>query len=328
MARRRSIARRHGLPVALALLFAVLPLGACSPGGAAPDRVEISAADDFSRESLLRGVRSTAAQCRALGDRVVWARVDDALAECLRYWSHGLAERSGRVIVFIHGDRLAGDRVIGVYETLSHAQLERDARRWSAELQAPYVYLSRPGTHGSSGDHTRRRTLEEARLLSAALDALKQRHGIDEFVLVGQSGGGHLVASALTLRSDIVCAVAASSPNSPRLRYLAMGRDRDTTNLESYEPAQHLARAALHPKLRVVIAGDPRDRNVPWDSQMALVEPLERRGVAHVVVETVGLGPDFHRLDDPARRIAGLCHHGAPFYAIQRIEPALEVARR
>jgi dienelactone hydrolase len=55
----------------------------------------------------------------------------------------------------------------------------------------------------------------ESRQINAALDVLKQQWSIKEFVIAGQSGGGHVTASLLTMRNDIVCAVPTSAPSSP-----------------------------------------------------------------------------------------------------------------
>jgi poly(3-hydroxybutyrate) depolymerase len=58
--------------------------------------------------------------------------------------------------------------------------------------------MSRPGTYGSSGDHSQRRRPAEAKIISAAIDALKKKYQIQELVITGQSGGGHVTASLIT----------------------------------------------------------------------------------------------------------------------------------
>ena len=110
---------------------------------------------------------------------------------------------------------------------------------------------------GKLSDHQQRRSPIESMLMSAALDEIKKRHGISSLSVAGQSGGGHVVASLLTMRSDIDCAVAASSPSSPRMRWMAAGRTKDFTGLDSFEPTEHLSAATGKPGLRVFVLGDP-----------------------------------------------------------------------
>lgn len=304
--------RRHRLA-----LFCHLALSLASPAQAFSERVDFSASDDFSEASVIRGIRATEEQCRSLPGQAVWARTEEGEAECIKYWAHGLTEHTRRAIVFLHGDRLNGNKVLGDHAKLDGKRLAGQATAWGKRLDAPYIYLGRPGTHGSSGDHKRRRTREEAALISSALDALKKQFGIDEFDIVGQSGGGHMAASLITLRKDILCAVPASSPSSPRIRYLMMGRTKDTTRLDSYEPGEHLAHHETHPSLKVIILGDPQDSNVFWESQVALAQALAARSIPHLVVEGQATGEQRHSLIDSARILAGLCFHGRPLDAIK-----------
>jgi hypothetical protein len=47
--------------------------------------------------------------------------------------------------------------------------------------------------------------------VNAALDTIKQRHGIARFGVSSQSGGGPSLAGILSLRSDVDCAAFSSS---------------------------------------------------------------------------------------------------------------------
>ena len=144
-----------------------------------------AAEPDFSATALRNGVTATKAQCDAV-ENAVWAQTENLDQSCLRYWAAGFSSRS-------------------------------------KQLAVPYVFFASPGMYGSSGDHMQRRRPAESRLISAGLDALKQRLGINEFVLVGQCGGGHVTASLITLRADVVCAVVASANASPRIRWQTLG---------------------------------------------------------------------------------------------------------
>lgn len=272
-------------------------------------RVDFTVEDDFSDASVRRGVKATEQQCSAASGQTVWVKLDNDLQECIKYWGAGLSPNTNRAVVFLHGDQTPTSPS---YLKLSGKALQEAAENWSKRLNAPYIFIGRPGTHGSSGDHSKRRTLEEALILSGTLNVLSERYGIKEFVLSGQSGGGHMTSSLLTLRTDVVCAVPASGPNSPKIRYLRMGRKMDTTNRESYEPVEHLANNAMSKHLRVFILGDPNDANVFWESQIVIAEPLKKRNVEVEIVEGVGLGTERHGLNNSARYLAGLCYHNQP----------------
>jgi len=269
-------------------------------------RVDFTVEDDFSEASILRGIKANQEQCKSAGNAAIWASVNRDLEECIKYWGSGLTNATGRVIVYMHGDRLPTPPS---YLKLTGQQLSNSAATWGNRLKAPYIYIGRPGTHGSSGDHRKRRTIEEGLILSKAFDALSERYGIKEFVVAGQSGGGHATSSLLTLRNDIVCAIPTSAPSSPSIRFRKMGRTTDTTNHVSYEPTEHLQSNAMHKKLRVFILGDPNDSNVFWESQTILAEPLKKRGIEHAIIEGVATGARKHSLDNSARFLAGLCYH-------------------
>jgi hypothetical protein len=84
------------------------------------------------------------------------------------------------------------------------------ARDISRTTGTTAIFLARMGIDGSSGSHRERRTMLELRVMNAALDALKRRHGYEGFHLVGQSGGSTLIGGILALRDDIGCAVPGS----------------------------------------------------------------------------------------------------------------------
>ena len=63
------------------------------------------------------------------------------------------------------------------------------AQRLANRYGVRVVRLSRLGLEGSSGDHARRGRPNEMHILNAAVDSLKQRFGIDDIAVVGQSRG-------------------------------------------------------------------------------------------------------------------------------------------
>lgn len=300
---------RHTTKPVLHLAVLALLTGLGTHAQAFLGRVEFSDAGDFSEAAIVRGVQATPAQCAAATNSV-WADAKEAGAECLKYWKSGFTGTPvKKALVFFHGDIFVGTGKTGKsYLESSNEILQRNADAWSKQLGLPYIFVGRPGTHGSSGDHMQRRRIAESKIISAALDALKARYGVQEWVVTGQSGGGHVTSSLLTMRTDIVCAVPTSAPSSPRIRWELMGRTRDTTNYDdSYEPHRFMAKDKTHPELRVFVLGNPQDRNVFWASQTVMADALRQAGVAVQVLQGEGSGPDAHGLSNSARMVGGWC---------------------
>jgi hypothetical protein len=301
-----------------AALVATTSVG-LSVANAAADRLPFNAAGDFSEAALRRGVQANKEACNTI-DNAVWASTREHGQECLRYWAAGFnGKQVTRALVFFHGDVLTDTGVPPAYLKSTNATVQHWAELTARKLDVPFVFVGRPGTYGSSGDHTQRRRLAESMLISAGLDQLKTKLRVSEWVVAGQSGGGHVTSSLITERADIVCAVPTSAPSSPRLRWLAKGLKKDTTGYsDSYEPAEHLQAAKVHPKLRVFVLGNPADSNVPWHSQTIMADRLKAAGIAVEVLSGEGLGPKAHGLPESARAVASWCHHDLPTKEILR----------
>lgn len=201
------------------------PPAAQAPAGAAGKLppVAFTPAPTFTDEGVQRGVVATRAQCEAARN-AVWVASAEHGDVCLRYWQAGFgAGATPRALVFFHGDVWLGTATSPDYLKLTDAGLQAQAEQWVQQTGLPYLYIGRPGTHGSSGDHMQRRRRGESVQISQALDVLKARFGIREWVVAGQSGGGHVTASLLSDRDDIVCAVPGSSVSSPRVRWWLRG---------------------------------------------------------------------------------------------------------
>jgi pimeloyl-ACP methyl ester carboxylesterase len=283
----------------------------------------------FTEHALRNGVRATRAECDQLGNGL-WAATGNGDSACLRFWASGFAAKTParRAVVFFTGDVWSAGRIVPDYAATGEEQLARVAEVWGRPLGLPFVFLARPGTYGSSGDHMERRRPAESKLISSALDALKARLGISEFVIVGYSGGGHVTASVMTLRSDVVCAVPGGSPSSPRMRWEQARLTADSTGYaDSYEPTQHLRKEAVHPQLRVFVVGDPRDRNGIWPAQLVMAHKARELGIATEVVEAKGRPPSYHGgQDEITRLVAGWCGQDLP--AAEILKRASEYASK
>lgn len=296
-------------------LPALLALAACAAATAAhAQRLPFSTGDgNFSGEALMRGTQATQAQCAAIAN-AAWAKLDTGEAECIRYWASGFGPGGNpRALVYLPADQISSDRPEATYESRNPKAMQELANGMQARAAQPFILLSRPGILGSSGDHRQRRQAGEARLVSAALDEIKAKHGIREFGLVGLSGGGHTVAALLGWRSDIVCAVPASAVSSPKIRWQSLGLAGDVTGLaDPYETVEHLKAGVFHPALRVFVLGDPKDSEVPWASQTPLAQRLRELGVATEILTGEGGGIKRHVLGGSGQAVGAMCLAGKP----------------
>lgn len=267
---------------------------------------------DTSTDALRNGLVADEQRCRAIPG-TVWVAIDQHSA-CIRYFAAGLAAGivAKRVMLYFPPDVWNGREPSAGYQTVTAQQLQQSAVDWAQRLGMPYVFMSRPGIYGSSGDHMQRRRRPESLLLSAAIDRLQHQFGFEEIVAVGYSGGGHVVAALLALRSDIVCAVPVAAPSSPALRARIKGWSVDSTGYDdSFEPVESLQRDRLHPALRVLVTGDPRDRNAVWPAQQILSQRLVALGVDASIVAITGTGPEFHfGQGDVGRWVGAWCSEG------------------
>ena len=297
-----SVPQAIRLSVLSALLLAL-------PVQAQLGRAEFSDAGDFSEAAILSGVSATAAQCQTAAN-TVWVMTKNAAAECLKHWKAGFDVLPvKRAVVFFHGDVFLGvGKTNKSYLDLNNVTLQKNADAWAKRLGLPYIFVGRPGTHGSSGNHMQRRRIGESELISAALDEMKRRYGVEEWVVAGQSGGGHVTSSLITQRADIVCAIPTSAPSSPRIRWEILGRSKDTTNYaDSYEPSKFVVKDKTHPQLRVFVLGDPNDRNVFWASQTVMADALQNAQIPVQLLQGIGEGPDAHGLSNSSRFVAEWC---------------------
>jgi len=95
---------------------------------------------------------------------------------------------------------------------------------WADQFKVRYVFVSRVGMQGSSGNHAERRFPKETIVMNAVTDALKIRLGLDKLALAGHSGGSTIAASLLTMgRNDVTCAVLGSAPLDRSCRSRSVG---------------------------------------------------------------------------------------------------------
>lgn len=236
----------------------------------------------------------------------VWVEHEEG-KECIRYFPGDDIHNAPVVIAQFYGDR---DRVmrkpVDQIRNNTRSSQEGYAARQTRRAGIPVVVVARPGTYGSSGDHHQRRQPKEYHSLNAALDRIKERYGIQQFVLSGHSGGATAAAALLTLgRTDIRCATLSSGAydllkRAEMLRKAKGRRPRtgfDTTGLaDPYDPLDHLQDITHDPERLVIILGNPEDSITPFSLQLAFANALEDAGHRVRVEIHPAREPAFHNL--------------------------------
>ena len=178
---------------------------------------------------------------------------------------------------------------------------------WSRLYKGPCVKSAGSG-HSDQRNHARdRRSLVEARVAMAAIDALKERYGFKRFNLVGQSGGGHTVMAMAQMRSDLGCVVAASGVVSVKSASRDFGLTIGTRIRSSYDPIDFVATMQHQPGRRLIVMSDPDDKWVSFRSQREFIERIRAKGLPVLSVTAAAGDPDFHGLAVQAHRLAIDC---------------------
>ena len=262
---RRSIPMRRAC-AAMALLAA---LSAATSAGA----------DIIKKEDMLRGITMTRPQCEAI-PQTVWLNVSGH-DFCVRYYLSTAGGAGSRPVVFIQGDYFGRlDPKTWTWadppdaKDINTDDLMKMADGFSKLAKTTAIYLARIGVEGTSGNHTARKTVLELRLMNAALDAIKQRHGFEGFHLVGQSGGSKLVGGLIGMRHDIACAVAGSGP----LAIAGGGPKSADPGRTFFDVTQNIPAIVQNRSLRLLLVTDPEDKRIPIDQQAGFVDKLRQAG--------------------------------------------------
>jgi dienelactone hydrolase len=274
----------------------------------------------FSGPELLAGKKMTEAECGAI-PTAVWVSADGE-SICFRYYLSTAGGEGKEPIVFLSDDLLLINgrreaRPAEHYLKLTPVSVQNGTANWSRNLRAPYLMLARPGTYGSSGDHSKRRTPQDIALVSAALDAIKARHGYTRLHVVGYGEGGHTAAALLPRRSDLGCVILASGLLAVRSRLVELGRQDDVTgNKNPVDPIALIGGISKRADLRIFVLTDPDDIVISARSQTAYVKALAAAGLP--VQQIFAGAPDAgsHGLSREGREVAAACAKGVATEAI------------
>lgn len=185
---------------------------------------------------------------------------------------------------------------------------------WADELGVRYVYVSRLGLQGSSGNHGERRFPRETIIMNATVDALKERLGIDTVALAGQSGGSTIAASLMTMgRADLNCVVLGSGAlelvdlEFERAGKLGVYVTKAGLAKKMYDPSSHIPSIVPRADRRVFVLGNPDDSAVPYRFQYSFINRMKAAGHHAMAIEVDALGSEHHDVGRFTFPVAGAC---------------------
>jgi tetratricopeptide (TPR) repeat protein/pimeloyl-ACP methyl ester carboxylesterase len=267
--------------------------------------------ETWTRKGLVSGATVTEAEC-VRKDRV-WVK-EETGGVCIRFFTNGLKAQGGTAILIFAGDLLSVS-----YRSLEDAEAELipgyDAKalfRFAGAVprlvkRQLAILVARPGTFGSSGDHKKRYRPSDARIVNTAMDQIKTRFGIDEFVLAGHSGGALLSAKLLARRNDIRCAVLASGPLA--LHAIAMEKGTQSAIWSGWEDPVELIEHIPKSATEYYVMAGMGDRTVPPRYQEVYARALDAAGLnVHYLI--LRKSSDPHGLMREAIGVATDCANG------------------
>lgn len=296
-----------------ALGLAALGLLSVAPALAQPK----PAAKPLSYKTELQAEAKSQALCEAVPNRIFVKST--AGSECISYFVTKGNERKRQAVLFLDGDmaleKYSNPKLIAE----SYAGNQKGLQAWADKLKVRYVYVSRVGLNGSSGNHGDRRKPNETIVMNTAIDILKERLGLDKIALAGQSGGSTISASLLSMgRTDVSCAVLGSGAfeliSLHHASLIAAGSKVTKAKLTKfmYDPSSHVAEIPADPKRRVIIVGDTTDTRTPFDQQVRYANSLRERGHHALLVPIEAAGDLDHGVANYTVPTAGGCLMGTP----------------
>jgi dienelactone hydrolase len=309
-----------GAACAAAIAALALAMGPVQAQRTAPTAAPAFETEPFSGSDLVHGKKITEAECAALPS-AVWVDVEGQ-RECIRYFHSAAGGGGSEVIIRLSQDLVSTNgrgevKPHDYYIKATPAQTQDLTATWSRNFGLPYLHLGRPGTYGSSGEHGKRRTSGEIALISAALDAIKARHGYTRFHLLGWSTGGHSAAALMARRTDLGCVVLSSALLSVRSYLAEFGRSEDWTgNKNPVDPIALVNQITARPDLRIFVLTDPDDTVISARSQTAYVKRLAEAKLPVHQIFVAATDESAHLLDSQARQVMAACAKGTPDDAI------------
>jgi pimeloyl-ACP methyl ester carboxylesterase len=250
--------------------------------------------------------------CEAVPNRIFVET--DIGSECVAYFVTKGFETRRQAVFYFSGDAptLANEAASKEFLQKNLSGIEHLLQSWADRLRVRYVYVSRLGLQGSSGNHSARDKPKETFVLNAATILLKARLGLDNIALAGQSRGATIAASLLTLgQKDVMCAVLGSGAlelvNLEYERAVKEGRQvtKASLNKAMYDPAAHIGSIERKPARRIFVLGDPADTRTPLAQQIQFIDRIKAAGHNALAIEVDGEG--HHGVSKWSVPAAGAC---------------------
>ena len=279
--------------------------------------VRVAFADNFAPVAVkfhrvLIEESASKAKCESADNRVF---VETKLGtECIAYFVSNGFESRPQAVIFFGGDAAPQEYAAPGKLDAALAVQKRLMQLWADRLRVRYIYVSRVGLQGSSGNHGERRLPKETFVMNAVVDALKGRLGFDDIALAGQSGGGTIAASLLTLgRTDVHCDVLGSGATELAVvQYETLKRYGYLPNMNDlhrrmYDPSDHLGTIATRADRRIFALADKSDAIVPFKYQTQFTDEVKAAGHLAKLIEVEGKGPQHHGTEFYSLAVAGAC---------------------
>jgi pimeloyl-ACP methyl ester carboxylesterase len=256
----------------------------------------------------------TRRDCVSKPDRV-WAVIEGGV-ECLAYVTAGFPGPGSSVpvaVVYLGGD-IPGDQLARANDSGASIRNRNRADAIAKRYGVPVVIVGRPGIMGSTGFHMAGGMRDEAQVLAAAIDALKEKLSIRRLALAGQSGGARVIAQLMAMgRRDIACAAMGSGAYGiPRLKGGGISR----TNIfgdpgqRFLVPLREIGSVASDPDRRSFVIADKQDRISLYHEQKSWAEKLTEAGHHAQLIDASATDPDHHGLSTQAVAAAAMCARG------------------
>ena len=288
-----------------------------------PEAAQAAQTTTFKPGPVLTAEARSEELCEAVPNRIfVHTKVG---TECLAYFVTKGFETQRQAVFYFGGDApmLATQPAFEASLQQNLNGMERLLQSWADRLHVRYVYVSRLGLQGSSGNHSERNRPRETLIFAMATSLLKARLGIDTIALAGQSRGSTIAASLLTMgQKDIQCAVLGSGAfelvNLEYDRAVKNGRKVTKAALGKvmYDPSAHIGSIEQNPARRIFVLGDPADTRTPIAQQSRFVDSLKAAGHHAVAIEVEA--PDHHGASMYSVPTAGACLNNRPEQQIIR----------
>lgn len=259
--------------------------------------------------------------------RHVWVEVEGR-GDCVAFYPTGGLEKAKQAVLYFEGD-IPPDYRKNSPKLQGHlTSLRRTLEMLAKAYKVPYVLVARPGTFGSTGSHADRRKVREYLVMRAAVDAIREKFGLDRIALAGQSGGATIAGALLTLGlRRVTCATPGSGGydlaamldwHASRQGLVAFHREHPAALSESFNVMDRIGGVERDTLRRIFVIGDEADKVTPFAQQKRFADQLKAAGHHAELLQAKGSGTENHGLAFTSLKIAGLCATGATDDEIRR----------